>query len=130
MTRSSILVTRRFSVQLRDQIFVKGYGVLSFAKNICENIGKNISKNLTGKYCQKLLDQAKQSATNVFKTASKRAIQETAEATGDLIRNKTAHKITKVSKDLQQNNSETFTKENDEEIPRERQKINHDLRLM
>ena len=29
-------------------------------------------------------------------------------------------KITKVSKNLQQNNSETVTKENDKEIPRER----------
>ena len=25
---------KRYSVQLRDQVFVKGYGFLSFAKNI------------------------------------------------------------------------------------------------
>ena len=30
----------RYSVQPKDQIFVKGYGVLSFAKNM----GRNISK--------------------------------------------------------------------------------------
>ena len=36
----------RYSIKPRDRIFVKGYGFLSFAKNI----GKNISKNLTGKY--------------------------------------------------------------------------------
>ena len=35
-----------YSVQPTDQIFVKGYGFLSFAKNMGRNIGKNISKNL------------------------------------------------------------------------------------
>ena len=45
-------------------------------------------------------------------------IQKTAEATGDLISNKVANKITKVSKILQQNNSETVTNEHDEEIPK------------
>ena len=34
----------RYSVQPRDRIFVKGYGFLSFAKNMVKNIGKNISK--------------------------------------------------------------------------------------
>ena len=35
--------------------------------DICQNIGKNISKNLTGKFSQKLLDRAKQSATDALK---------------------------------------------------------------
>ena len=43
------------------------------------NIGKNISKNLI-RYSQKLLDRAKQSATDALKTM-KTAIQKTAEAT-------------------------------------------------
>ena len=34
----------RSSVQLRDRIFVKGYGFLSSAKNMGKNIAKNISK--------------------------------------------------------------------------------------
>ena len=34
-----------YLVQPRDQIFVKGYGFLSFAGNMGKNIGKNISKN-------------------------------------------------------------------------------------
>ena len=46
--------------------------------------------------CNKPLDHAKQSATDTFKTASKRAIQKTAEGTGDLIGNKFANKIKKV----------------------------------
>ena len=32
----------RYSVQPRDQIFVKGYVFLSFANNVGKNIGKNI----------------------------------------------------------------------------------------
>ena len=108
-----------YTVQPRDQIFVKGYGFLDFPKYMGKNIGKNIRKNLSGKYSQKFLDEAKQSATDVFKTASKRSTQKTAEATGDLIGNEIANKITKVSKTSQQNNSETVTSENYKEIPKE-----------
>ena len=32
----------RYSVQPRNQIFVKGCGFLSFARNMSKNIGKNI----------------------------------------------------------------------------------------
>ena len=45
-----------------------------------------------------LLIQPKKSATDAIKTASKRAIPKTAEATGDLVGNKIADKITSVSK--------------------------------
>ena len=80
----------RYSIEPRDRIHVKGYGFLSFAKNM--------GKSLSNKYGQKLLDSAKKSTTDAIKTASKRAIQKTAEATGDLIGNKTADKIMSVSK--------------------------------
>ena len=96
----------QYSVQSRDQISVKGYGFLSFAKYKEKNLGKNIIKNLTSKYCQKLFDCAKKSATDALKTASKRAIQKTAEAAGYLTGNKIDDKITKVSSSLQ-NFSET-----------------------
>ena len=65
----------RESVQPRDQIFVKGYGFLSFAKNMDKNIGKNIRKNLSSKYSQKILDHVKQYPTDAFKKPSKRAIK-------------------------------------------------------
>ena len=76
-----------------------------------KNIGKNISKNLNSKYSQILLDHAKQSATGVLKTVSKRTVHNTTEATDDLIGNKIADKITRVSKTSPQNNSETSEKE-------------------
>ena len=47
----------RYSFQPRYRIFVKGYGFLSFAKNMGRNIGKNISKNLSSKYSQERIDQ-------------------------------------------------------------------------
>ena len=61
---------------------------------------------MSGKYSQKLLDHAKQTATDALKTTSKRVIQKTAEAIGDFIYNKIAdavakyydRKITKISK--------------------------------
>ena len=37
-----------------------------------KNIGKYISINLSGKYTRDILDYAKQSATNAFKTFSKK----------------------------------------------------------
>ena len=63
---------------------------MSFAKSICKNIGNNIKKNLNGKYSQKLFDHANQSATDALKITSKRIIQKTAGATGDLIGTKIA----------------------------------------
>ena len=42
----------------------------------------------------KTFDSAKRSTTDAIKTASKRAIQKTSEATGDLIGNKIADKTT------------------------------------
>ena len=67
---------------------------------------------------EKLLDHAKQTATDAFKTPSKKAIPKTAEATGDLIGNKIANKITRVLKSPQQNNSQAVTNEHDQEIPK------------
>ena len=94
-----------YSIEPKDRIYVKGYGFLSFAKNI----GKNISN----KYGQKLGDSAKNSATDLLKTASKRATQNTAEATGGLIGNKIASSSKKSPRELYLN------KDNDE-IPKEK----------
>ena len=39
-----------YSVQPRDQTFVKGYGILSFTENMGKNTAKNLYKNLSGLY--------------------------------------------------------------------------------
>ena len=118
-------------VDPRDRIYVKGYGFLSFAKNM----GKRLH--------DKLLDSAKKSTTDAIKTASKRATQKTAEATGALLGNKIADKITSVSKKKpakELHNNET--KEEEEEdvkiathkkryiSPEEIQKVIDELRLV
>ena len=117
----------RYSIEPRDRIYVKGYGFLSFAKNM--------GKSLSSKYGQKLLDSTKKSTTDAIKTALKRAIQETAEATGDLIGNKIADKITSASKTSPQElHSQNEVKI---EIPKERyispekqQQVIDELRLV
>ena len=76
----------RCSLEPRDRICGKGYGFLFFAKNM--------GKSLSNKYSQKLFDSAKKYTTDAIKTASKRAVQKTEEATGDLIGNKIADVIT------------------------------------
>ena len=53
-------------------------------------MGRITDKNLSSKYSQKLIDHRKQYVKDTIKTVSKRAIQKTAEATGDLIGNKVA----------------------------------------
>ena len=53
---------------------------------------------------------------HALKTTSKRAVQKIEVATGDLIGNKIVNRITKVSKNSQQNNSEIVTNQNDKEI--------------
>ena len=72
------------------RIYVKGCGFLTFRKSM--------GKDFNNIYQKKLLDSAKNFATDAIKAASKRAIQKIAEAPGDLIDNKIADEITSVSK--------------------------------
>ena len=90
---------------------------------------------ISNKYDKKLIDNTKKSTIDTIKTASKRAIEKTAEATGDLIGNKIADKITIVSKKLSNNNNNN----DDVELtpskkryvsPEERQRIINELRLV
>ena len=70
-------------------------------------MGRNKSKNLSIKCSQKLLGHAKHSATDVLKNSSRRFIQKTAEAIGDLIENKIADEITNSSEKPLENKLET-----------------------
>ena len=116
----------RYSVEPRDKIYVKGYEFMSFCRT------------MSNKYGKKLVNTAKKSATDAIKTASKKAIQKTAEATGDLIGNKTADKITSVSQKKSNNNNDD---DDDDDVkltthkkryisPEERQQIIDELRLV
>ena len=61
------IIKMRYSIEPRDRIYVKGYGFLSFAKNM--------GKSLSNKYDQQSLDCAEKSTADAIKTASEKAIQ-------------------------------------------------------
>ena len=99
----------RYSTESRFRKYVKGYGFLSFARRSGDKYGK------------KLMDTTTKTGMHAAKTASKIAVQKTAEAKGDLIGNKIADKITSIDKPKEI-----------EEIyipPEKRQKVIDDLRL-
>ena len=116
------LAVQQYSVQPKDRIFVKSYGVLSFAWRMGKNVGKIANKNLNSKNSGKPFDHAV-----CFRCTSKWMIKNTAEATGDLTENKIADKITRVTQTSTKNNWKT-----NEDIflpPELRHKIINDQRL-
>ena len=103
----------RYSTELKFRKYVKGYGFVSFARK------------LGGKYGKKLIDTATKTGIDAAKTTSKRVVQKTAEATGDLVGNKIADKITSIGKSKEKTNKP-------EEIyipPDKRHQIIDDLKL-
>ena len=99
----------RCATEPKFRKYVKVYGFLSFARKFGD------------KYGRKLIDTATKTGINAANTASKRVVQKAAEATGDLIGNKIADKITSIGK----------PKETEEIYipPEKRQQIIDDLRL-
>ena len=58
----------------------------------------SFARKLNNKYGKKLIDTATKTGIDATKNASKRVVQKTAEATGDLIGNKIADQITSIGK--------------------------------
>ena len=71
----------RYSTEPNFRKYIKGYGFLSFPRKRGDKYGK------------KLMDIATKSGIDAAKTASKRVVQKTTEATVDLIGNKIADKL-------------------------------------
>ena len=72
----------RYSMKPRKRRYVKGYGFMFFARNFSD------------KYSKFLIDKGIDVSKTFAKTSGKRILKESAKATGDLIGNKTADKIT------------------------------------
>ena len=85
MTRSSSLPTRHCSKEPRTRKYVKGYGILSFARN------------LSNKYGKKLLDTVTKKRLDALKTASKKVVRKAAEATEKFKGNKITDRIAKLA---------------------------------
>ena len=102
----------RYSVEPKERRYVKRYGFLSFVRNFGNKYDKKLMNatiktgtNFNSKYGKKLTDTAIKTATDFAnrskicnKNAGKKIVHKSAEATGDLIGNKIADKITSASK--------------------------------
>ena len=99
----------RYSLEPRYRRYIKGYGFLSSARKFRDKYGKKVmdtatkteikpGKKFKDKYDKNLKDTAKEQGTNFAKTAGTKIVQTSAEATGDLIGNKIADKITSLGK--------------------------------
>ena len=105
----------RYSTEPKYRKFVKGHGFFSFARKFDDKHGK------------KLMDTATKTGIDKAKIASKRVVQNTAEATRDLIGNKIADKITSVGKTKKDDKAKKV-----EQIyipPEKRQQIIDDIKL-
>ena len=103
----------RYSIEPRTRHIVKGYGLLSFARNILN------------KYKKQLL----YTGLDALKTASKKVFHKAAEGTGEVIGNKIADAVTKSNDDKIVNSDENSR--NVEEIiitPEKTEKILNKLR--
>ena len=105
------------------------------------SFAENMGKSLSNKYGKKLIDSAKIVTTDAIKTASRRAIQKSAEAACDLIGNKIADKATNISKKSNDNNDDDDDDDYDGGLqltthkkryisPEERKQIIEELRLV
>ena len=95
----------RYSIEPRERKYVMGYGFMSFARNFGNKYGKKLMNtaiktgtNLIVNTVTKLTDTAIKTGKDFATIAGKKIVHKSAEATGDLIGNKIADKITSASK--------------------------------
>ena len=99
----------KYSLESSYREYVHGHGFMSFAKIIGNKYGRKIfdksmdvSKKYGKKYGNKLLDNSINAGKNFAKIAGKKVLTKSAEATGDLIGNKIADRITKSTRNKAQ----------------------------
>ena len=109
----------RYSLEPTYRKYVQGQGFMSFAKNI------------GNKYGNKLLDNSISAGKDFAKIAGKKVLTKSAEATGDMIGNKIAYRITKSSRNKAQKEDDRIMEETQELIipPEKREQIIRDLKL-
>ena len=111
---------------------------MSFARNIGNKYGKKIfgksldvGKSMKKKYSKEILDNSLSAGKDFAKTAGKKVLTKRAEATGDLIGNKIADRITKSARNREQKEDDRTMEETQEVIipPEKREQIIRDLKL-
>ena len=128
----------RSSLEPHYRRHVQGQGFMSFAKNIGDKYGKKIfhksmdvGKKYGKKHGNKLLDNSLSAGKDFAKIAGKKMLTKCPEATGDLIGNKIADRITKSTRNKAQKEDDRIMEETQEILipPEKREQIIRDLKL-
>ena len=123
----------RYSLEPSYRKYVQGQGFMSFAKNIGNKYSRKIVLviDVSNKYGRKILDKSMDAIKDFAKIAGKKVLHKSAEASGEMIGNKVADRITKSSRNKAQIENDRIMKETQETyIPSEkREKIIRDLKL-
>ena len=128
----------RYSLEPRYRRYVQGQGFMSFAKNIGNKYSRKIfdrsidvGKNMRNKYGRKILDKSMDAGKEFAKIAGKKVLHKSAEATGEMIGNKIAGRITRSSRNKAQKVDDRIMEETQELIipPEKREQIIRDLIL-
>ena len=108
----------RYSLESRYRKYVEGQGFMSFAKNIGNKYGRKIfdrsidvRKNMSNKYGRNILDKSIDAGKDFVKIAGKKVLHKSAEATGEMIGNKVADRITRSSRNKAQKEDDRIMEE-------------------
>ena len=127
----------RYSLESRYRRYVQGQGFMSFARNIGNKYGKelfdksiDVGKSMK-KNGKKILDNSLSPGKDFAKIPGKKVLTKSAEATGDLIGNKIADRITKSTRNKDQKEDDRIMEETQELFipPEKRERIIRDLKL-
>ena len=127
----------RYSLEPHYRRHVQGQGFMSFARNIGNKYGKKyLIKALTlvsmkKKYGKKILDNSLSAGKDFAKIEGKKVLTKSAEATGDLIGNIIADRITKIGRNKEQKEDDRIMEETQEIIipPEKIEQMIRDLKL-
>ena len=128
----------RYSLEPSYRRYVQGQGFMPFAKNIGNKYGRKIldksvdvGKSMKKKYGKKILDNSLSAGKDFAKIAGKKVLTKSAEATGDMIGNKIADRITKSTRNKEQKEDDRIMEETQELIipPEKREQIIKGLKL-
>ena len=124
----------RYSLEPNYRKYVQGQGFMSVTKNIGNKYGRKIfdkSIDVSNKYDKKILDKSIDTSKDFVKIAGKKLLHKSAEATGEMIGNKVADRITKSSRNKAQKEDDKIMEETQEIYipPEKREQIIRDLKL-
>ena len=128
----------RYSLEPHYRRYVQGQGYMSFARNIGNKYRRKIfdksldvGKSMKKKYGKKILDNSLSAGKDFAKIAGKKVLTKSTEATGDLIANEIADRITKSAGNKEQKEDDRIMEEIQEIIipPEKREQIIRDLKL-